>query len=71
MAQIWSPYLYDSRYSPQYTVAFATNSVMAAMAIAGCLVLRWCLARENRKMDVSEADREVEQNGVKNIRYVL
>lgn len=70
VAQVWSPYLYDKKYSPRYRVAFATNTVMAAAAVLFCLVLRFCLARENKKMEEREiADREGAET--KRIRYVL
>lgn len=66
---MWSPYLYDKKYSPRYRVAFATNTVMAAAAVLFCLLLRFCLARENKKMAEREAmDRE---GAEKRIRYVL
>ncbi|KAI5449816.1 hypothetical protein NCC49_004028 [Naganishia albida] len=70
VAQVWSPYLYDKKYSPRYQVAFATNTVMAAAAVLFCLVLRFCLARENKKMDERE---QLDQEGAENrtIRYVL
>lgn len=94
VAQIWSPYLYDKKYSPQYRVspeylyrhysccewltrlklAFATNTVMAAIAVGTCLVLRVLLARENKAMDKKEAEatNEVELDTArKQIRYVL
>lgn len=74
MAQIWSPYLYDSKYSPQYTVAFATNTVMAGIAVAGCFALRFCLQRDNRKMQLAEDDSERSGEIIdpaKRIRYVL
>jgi hypothetical protein len=66
---VWSPYLYDKEYSPRYTIAFATNTVMAAAAVVFCLILRFCLARENKKME----EREVEdrEGAEKRIRYVL
>lgn len=70
VAQVWSPYLYDKKYSPRYRIAFATNTVMAAAAVMFCLILRFCLARENKKMAEREiADREGAET--KRIRYVL
>ncbi|BEI82251.1 hypothetical protein CcaverHIS002_0301190 [Cutaneotrichosporon cavernicola] len=67
IAQIWSPYLYDKRYGPKYTLAFSVNACMAAASVAFCLVLRMCLLRENRNMDAREEDPEEE----KRIRYIL
>jgi hypothetical protein len=40
---------------------------MAAASVAFCLLLRFCLMRENRKMDAREEDPEEE----KRIRYIL
>lgn len=37
-------------------VAFITNSVVVALAIVLCLVLRFFLARDNARMDREEAD---------------
>lgn len=90
VAQIWSPYLYDKKYSPQYRVryfpmrsrgqsltlqvAFATNTVMAAIAVCTCVILRYCLLRENKAMDNKEREaRNEEELGLaqKQIRYVL
>lgn len=45
---------------------------MAATAVLFCLILRWCLARENSKMDAEEAESvEDIQSSRKRIRYVL
>ncbi|GFZ46503.1 hypothetical protein JCM24511_04750 [Saitozyma sp. JCM 24511] len=73
IAQIWSPYLYDSSFGPSYTIAFVTNTIMSAVAVLFCLILRWCLARENRKMEREEAEQtEMAQEGASaRIRYVL
>jgi MFS family permease len=92
VAQIWSPYLYDSSFGPSYTVsstqprlfmstvhlgpfqiAFVSNTIMSAVAVLFCLILRWCLARENRKMEREEAEQtEMSQEGASmRIRYVL
>jgi hypothetical protein len=69
---VWSPYLYDKKYSPRYSVAFGVNTGMCAIAIVTCLLLRFCLARENRKLDMLESDREEEANRPSNsFRFVL
>lgn len=47
---------------------------MAAIAVAGCFLLRFCLQRENRKMEQADADRERSGEPIdpsKQIRYVL
>ncbi|GAA5849610.1 hypothetical protein JCM9279_007288 [Rhodotorula babjevae] len=56
LAQIWSPYLYPKSDGPEYSIAFITNSVVAALAIALCLVLRFFLACDNARMDREEAE---------------
>lgn len=68
VAQVWTPYMYDSKYSPQYTVAFSVNVVMCTIAVTTALFLRFLLARANKKMDLEEEDREA---GVKKVRYTL
>lgn len=55
IAQIWSPYLYPKADGPKYTKAFVTNSIMVAISITFCAILRFCLARNNRQMDMMEA----------------
>jgi len=62
--------LYDKKYSPKYTLAFSVNAVMAGIAVLGCLALRWCLKRENAKMDREEGE-DTEQQASPRIRYVL
>ena len=65
-------------------IAFITNSVVAALAIALCLILRFFLARDNARMDREEAElygddeKDAGSDGVsrmapaqKQIRYVL
>ncbi|GAA5898681.1 hypothetical protein JCM6882_000895 [Rhodosporidiobolus microsporus] len=81
IAQIWSPYLYPKSDGPKYSMAFITNSIMAAVSILFCFVLRWCLARANARMDrdeqiaSGEASEDVEKKSVapfaKQPRYVL
>ncbi|GAA5937202.1 hypothetical protein JCM3775_001578 [Rhodotorula graminis] len=84
LAQIWSPYLYPKSDGPEYSIAFITNSVVAALAIALCLVLRFFLARDNARMDREEAElygddeKDAGSDGVsrmapaqKQLRYVL
>ncbi len=79
IAQIWSPYLYPKGDAPTYTKAFVTNSIMTAVSILGCFILRWCLARNNAQMDREEAqmlegssEKDIAlAGGQKKIRYVL
>ncbi|GAA5903953.1 hypothetical protein JCM8208_001738 [Rhodotorula glutinis] len=84
LAQIWSPYLYPKSDGPEYSIAFITNSVVTALAIALSLVLRFLLARDNARMDREEAEfcgddeKDVGSDGLsrmapeqKQLRYVL
>ncbi|WVW85913.1 hypothetical protein I302_107951 [Kwoniella bestiolae CBS 10118] len=77
VAQIWSPYLYKSTTAPSYHLAFTVNTVMAGVAVVFCLVLRWCLKRENIRMDRSDsAEGNDEERGAgptpqARVRYVL
>jgi uncharacterized OsmC-like protein len=55
-------------------VAFATNTVMAAIAVCTCIVLRILLKKENAEMDRKEQAAETEEElamARKQIRYVL
>ena len=42
--------MYDKKYGPRYSIAFGVNSGMCLVATSLALALRWCLARENRKL---------------------
>lgn len=53
-ASIYTPYLYPSSASPQYTGAFIHNCIMSAITITGALVLRILLGRLNKKLDRGE-----------------
>ncbi|WVQ83939.1 hypothetical protein IAT38_006083 [Cryptococcus sp. DSM 104549] len=71
IAQIWSPYLYPSSDSPRYTTAFATNSVMAGVAILFCFILRFVLKRDNNRMDREDAEAEARGEAAEEkVRYV-
>lgn len=55
-------------------IAFTTNTIMAAIAVCVCLVLRFCLKRENRLMNEAEESAETEEEleqARSRIRYVL
>ncbi|KWU45903.1 putative nicotinamide mononucleotide permease [Rhodotorula sp. JG-1b] len=56
IAQIWSPYLYPKSDGPKYTTAFITNTVMTAVSITACFILRYCLKRNNAQMDRQEVE---------------
>ena len=61
--------MYDSKYSPQYTVAFSVNVVMCGIAVSTCFILRYLLVRANRSMGARESGGEA--GAVKQQRYVL
>ena len=61
--------MYDSKYSPQYTIAFSVNVVMCAIAVSTCFILRCLLVRANRRMDENEVGSEAGR--IKAQRYVL
>jgi hypothetical protein len=54
-AQIYSPYMYDSKTGPQYLPAMTANTIFVFVSILSATVLRFCLVRENRKLDALDA----------------
>ncbi|BGP38805.1 hypothetical protein JCM10449v2_002742 [Rhodotorula kratochvilovae] len=62
IAQIWSPYLYPKDNAPGYSMAFITNSIMTAVSILFCLLLRWCLKRNNAQLDREETEAALEKD---------
>jgi len=71
LAQIYSPYLYPSSNGPRYLIAMIVNSCFCLGCIAATLILRWCLVKENQKLESVEirdtADISNEKAGVKEI----
>ncbi|KAF4124312.1 DNA excision repair protein ERCC-6-like 2 [Geosmithia morbida] len=53
-ASIYTPYLYPSSASPQYTGAFIHNCIMSATAIVAAFILRIMLVRLNKRLDRGE-----------------
>jgi hypothetical protein len=53
-AQIYSPYMYDKSTGPRYLPAMTANTVFVFASICCATVLRFCLVRENRKLDALE-----------------
>lgn len=51
---IYTSYLYPESAAPEYMGAFIHNCLMAALAIAACVVLRFMLVRLNKKLDRGE-----------------
>lgn len=55
LAQIYSPYLYLKQNGPRYLSAMIANSCFCLACLAATWLLRWCLKRENGKLDAAEA----------------
>ncbi|WVR08894.1 hypothetical protein IAU60_005953 [Kwoniella sp. DSM 27419] len=73
-AQIWSPYMYDHKYGPRYTIAFGVNAGMLVISIVLALLLRVILKRANKQMDERDAAAgagEEATQGKSSFRYVL
>jgi len=64
-AQIYSPYLYPKSDGPKYLMAMICNTVFCAACIGVTLGLRWCLKRENGKLETLEMQNAVELDDVK------
>ena len=52
LAQIYSPYLYLKTYGPRYLGAMIANAFFCLACLLATVVLRMCLKRENRKLDL-------------------
>ncbi|RHZ52858.1 hypothetical protein CDV55_103883 [Aspergillus turcosus] len=59
-AQIYSPYLYQKKSGPRYIPAMTANTVFVFAAICLATILRFCLMRENRKLDAIDAANDEE-----------
>ncbi|KAG9966194.1 major facilitator superfamily transporter, partial [Aureobasidium melanogenum] len=55
-AQIYSPYLYEQKSGPRYLPAMEANTVFVAVSIILATILRFCLVRENRKLEQAEIE---------------
>ncbi|KAH8195099.1 hypothetical protein TruAng_010739 [Truncatella angustata] len=53
-AQIYSPYMYPSTNGPRYLPAMTANTVFVFASICFATILRFCLVRENRKLEALE-----------------
>lgn len=54
LGQIYSPYLYLKQNGPRYLTAMIANSCFCLACLGATLLLRWCLKRENAKLDAAE-----------------
>jgi sugar phosphate permease len=57
-AQIYSPYLYPETAGPRYVGAMGANAAFCVACVAATLLLRFCLKKENKKLEAEEV-REV------------
>lgn len=55
MAQIYSPYMYDTNFAPRYIPPMACNAAFCLITVFAVLLLRFCLKRENAKLEAKEA----------------
>lgn len=62
-ALVWTPYLYPKSQGPRYTTAWGVNLGLATLCVASVIALRFCLARDNKKMGLTE-DQIMAQNVV-------
>jgi hypothetical protein len=65
IAQIYSPYMYPESDGPRYLTAMICNSFFCAACLAVTLSLRWCLKRENGKLEMLEMQAAVELDDAK------
>ncbi|PNY24303.1 transporter [Tolypocladium capitatum] len=63
IAQIYSPYLYNKDQGPRYLPAMIANTVFVFACILVATLLRFCLVRENRKLEAAELEQNAEQHG--------
>lgn len=47
---VMAPYFFVASDEPRYLMAFILMFVMAGVTVAGAMVLKWCLWRENKKL---------------------
>ncbi|KAH8667021.1 MFS transporter [Xylariales sp. PMI_506] len=59
-AQIYSPYLYNSNTGPRYIPAMSANTVFVFVSILCASLLRYCLVRENKKLEQAETQNQTE-----------
>jgi len=65
IAQIYSPYMYPESDGPKYLIAMICNSVFCVACLTVTLGLRWCLKKENEKLEVLEVQSTVDLDDAK------
>ncbi|KAJ9091882.1 hypothetical protein QFC19_008908 [Naganishia cerealis] len=58
LAQIYSPYMYDTNFAPRYIPPMACNAAFCLITVFAVLLLRFCLKRENETLAAKEAMEE-------------
>ncbi|ERT01661.1 hypothetical protein HMPREF1624_02913 [Sporothrix schenckii ATCC 58251] len=53
-SSIYASYMFDSKFAPQYKIAFSVNCMTAFISILAAIVLRVMLVRLNKKLDRGE-----------------
>lgn len=62
IAQIYSPYMYNAElYGPRYIPAMICNTAFVFAGILAATLLRFCLARENAKLQAAEIAQAVDE----------
>ncbi|KAI0145465.1 major facilitator superfamily transporter [Xylariaceae sp. FL1272] len=63
LALVWTPYLYQTSDGPRYVTAWAVNLSLTAITIASALALSWCLKKDNKRMDETDAAAWISDDG--------
>lgn len=56
LGNIWSPYFFPKSDGPRYIMAMLLMMAFSALSIATCVVMKWMLNKENRKLRESGED---------------
>jgi len=64
-AQIYSPYLYPSSNGPRYLKAMIANACFCVCCAGATILLRFCLANENKRLAAMEAQNANESSAEK------
>ena len=70
-AQIYSPYMYDTSTGPRYLPAMTANTVFVFTSICFATILRFCLVRENRRLDRAEGQNVITDSDPKNAEEIV
>jgi len=70
-AQIYSPYLYNSDTGPRYLPAMIANTVFVFVSVLCATILRFCLTKENKKLDAMEAENIIQAEEIKERKEIV